>query len=280
MSANQEARAPHGVIADRYAVAAGAAALDQAQRTASPIARRSPGTSPGLDAAYATQHALIARRTARGERIVGVKLGFTSRAKAQQMGVDDVIMGSLTDAMRIDDGGRYDRGSAIHPRVEPEIAYLLGPAPDDEYAHLAPAVAIEAVAPALEVIDSRYRDFRFSLDDVVADNASAAAFAIGPWRRPAQAGPLDNRAVTLELDGRLAEAGSTAAILGDPARAIAAARRLARQHGFALHAGMVLLAGAATVAVPLPGAGVVQAEVAGLGRVSLHVRAGSEVEPR
>ncbi|MGR0218456.1 2-keto-4-pentenoate hydratase [Agromyces sp. ZXT2-6] len=281
MSTNPETGAPsvdRGTV-DQYAVTAGAAALDQAQRTAAPIARRAPGTSPGLDAAYATQHALIARRTARGERVVGLKLGFTSRAKAQQMGVDDVIMGSLTDAMRIDDGGRYDAGSAIHPRVEPEVAYLLGPAPDTERGvDRGPAVAIAAVAPALEVIDSRYRDFRFSLDDVVADNASAAAFAIGQWRSPVESGPLDNRAVSLEFDGRLVEAGSTAAILGDPARAIAAARRLAGQHGFALHAGMVLLAGAATVAVPLPRRGLVKAEVAGLGRVSLHVRAESEEE--
>lgn len=280
MTANPEPVAPHGGDVDHSAVVARAAALDRAQRTASPIARRAPGTSPGLDAAYATQHALIARRTARGERIVGLKLGFTSRAKAQQMGVDDVIMGTLTDAMRVDDGGRYDPRSAIHPRVEPEIAYLLGPGPDEERGDLGPAVAIAAVAPALEVIDSRYRDFRFSLDDVVADNASAAAYAIGPWRRPAEAGPLDNRAVSLELDGRLAETGSTAAILGDPARAIAAARRLARQHGFALRAGMVLLAGAATVAVPLPRPGRVEADVAGLGRVSLHVRAESEEDPR
>lgn len=270
MTAKQQAAAAHAVDVDRFAVEAGAAALDQAQRTASPIARRSPTASTGLDSAYATQHALVARRTARGERIVGVKLGFTSRAKARQMGVDDVILGSLTDAMRIDDGGRYDPGTAIHPRVEPEIAYLLGPDGDDERDL---AVGITAVAPALEVIDSRYRDFRFSLDDVVADNASAAAFAIGPWRRPAEAGALENRAVSLELDGRLAETGSTAAILGDPARAIAAARRLARRHGFALEPGMVLLAGAATVAVPLPRHGLVEAEVAGLGRVSLHVHA-------
>lgn len=280
MTANPSPTAAHDARPHQYAIAAGAAALDQAQRTASPIARRAPGTSTGLDTAYATQHALIARRTARGERVVGVKLGFTSRAKAQQMGVDDVIMGTLTDAMRIDDDGRYDPDSAIHPRVEPEVAYLLGPANGDQPTEADRSVSIAAVAPALEIIDSRYRDFRFSLDDVVADNASAAAFAVGPWRRIAEAGPLDNRAVALELDGRLAAAGSTAAILGNPARAVTAARRLARQHGFALRPGMVLLAGAATVAVPLSGAGVVQAEVAGLGRVSLHVRPVPEEQPR
>ncbi|GAA1782690.1 2-keto-4-pentenoate hydratase [Agromyces lapidis] len=261
------------------AAAAFAAALDRAQRTASPIARLDAGEVIGLGTAYAAQHALVARRVARGERVTGVKLGFTSRAKAAQMGVDDVIIGTLTDAMRIEDGGAFDPRAAIHPRVEPEVAYLLGvdlvDASDDE---LDPATAIAAVAPALEVIDSRYRDFRFSLDDVVADNASAAAYAIGPWSSPTAAGPLDNRAVRLELGGRLAQAGSTAAILGDPVRALAAARRLAREHGFALRAGTVLLAGAATAAVPLPADGLVEATIAGLGRVSFRVERGATAD--
>lgn len=257
------------------AAAAFAAALDRAQRTASPIARLDAGEVIGLGTAYAAQHALVARRVARGERVTGVKLGFTSRAKAAQMGVDDVIIGTLTDAMRVPDGGAFDPRAAIHPRVEPEVAYLLGADLDGASDELDPA-AVAAVAPALEVIDSRYRDFRFSLDDVVADNASAAAYAIGPWRSPEEAGRLDNRAVRLELGGRLAQAGSTAAILGDPARALAAARRLAREHGFTLRAGTVLLAGAATAAVPLPRSGLVEATVAGLGRVSFRVEGGPE----
>ena len=255
------------------AAAAFAAALDKAQRTASPIRQLSPDAAIGLGTAYAAQHALVARRLARGERVVGVKLGFTSRAKAQQMGVSDVIIGTLTDAMRIDDGGAFDPRAAIHPRIEPEVAYLLGADldeidPDDERASDS---AIAAVAPALEIIDSRYRDFRFSLDDVVADNTSAAAFVVGPWVGTAQAGDLGNRGVRLEIDGRLIETGSTAAVLGHPHRAVAAARRLAAAHGFALRAGMVLLAGAATAAVPVPRRGQVEASVAGLGRVSVRI---------
>lgn len=253
------------------AASAFAAALDRAQRTASPTTQLAADAAIGLDAAYATQHALLARRVARGERIAGLKLGFTSRAKAQQMGVDDVIIGTVTDAMRLENGGVFDVSTAIHPRIEPEVAYLLGDDLDDPALAASDAVgAVAGVAPALEVIDSRYRDFTFSLDDVVADNASAAAFAVGPWRSPEAVGPLDNRAVRLEIDGRLSQAGSTAAILGDPVRALDAALRLARRHGFALRAGMVLLAGAATVAVPLPARGVVTAHVAGLGEVSVR----------
>ncbi|MRX43224.1 4-oxalocrotonate decarboxylase [Agromyces sp. Q22] len=233
------------------------------------MARPSDDRPLDLDAAYEVQRALVSLRTARGERVVGVKLGFTSREKARQMGVDDVIIGSLTDAMRVVDGDAVPAGRGIHPRVEPEIAFLLGPGiadPDSEA-----SAAIAAVAPALEVIDSRYRDFRFDLGDVIADDASASAFAIGPWRAADAAATLANRAVALELGGRQAQVGSTAAILGDPLRAIPAAQRLARRRGLELREGMVLLAGAATAAVPAPARGSVAAEVAGLGRVSVRV---------
>ncbi|WP_344312283.1 fumarylacetoacetate hydrolase family protein, partial [Agromyces terreus] len=271
------------------AAAAFAAALDRAQRTASPIAQLTAEDSLDLGTAYATQHALVARRLARGEQIVGVKLGFTSRAKAQQMGVDDVIIGTLTDGMRLDDGGVFERGTAIHPRVEPEVAFLLGAdvddamladpspgGPSDSWPASAAAGLVAAVAPALEIIDSRYRDFRFSLGEVVADNASSAAFAIGAWQPTSALADLalDNRAVTLEIDDRLAATGSTAAILGDPVRAIATTLRLARAHGFPLRAGTVLLAGAATVAQPVPHRGILEASITGLGTVSLRVEPG------
>lgn len=235
--------------------------LDRAQQDAAPIDPPSATAPIGIAEAYATQHALLARRTDRGERIVGLKLGFTSAAKARQMSVADVILGALTDGMQVVDGGTIDSRACIHPRIEPEVAYLIG---EDG--------RIEAAAPALEIIDSRYRAFRFDLGDVVADDTSAAAYAIGSWMRPES--DLSNRAVRLEIDGRLVQTGSTAAILGDPARALAAASRLARTHGFALRAGMILLAGAATVAVPLPRRGVVEATVSGLGRVSIRTDEG------
>ncbi|MFJ6533191.1 2-keto-4-pentenoate hydratase [Microbacterium sp. NPDC091662] len=253
-----------------------AAALDTAQRTATAINQFSSTEEVGLDTAYATQHALIARRLARGERIAGVKLGFTSQAKAQQMGVHDVIIGTLTDAMRLDDGAAFDRRSAIHPRIEPEVAYLLAADIDGSDIDRPLSEVVAAVAPALEIIDSRYRDFRFSLADVVADNTSAAAYVIGPWTPFVKAGALDNKAVRLEVDGRISATGSTAAILGDPGRAVAAAARLASRHGFTLRAGTILLAGAATAAVPLPDHGTVEATITGLGRVAIRTHDGPD----
>ncbi|MFC9860003.1 MULTISPECIES: 2-keto-4-pentenoate hydratase [unclassified Streptomyces] len=237
-------------------VTALAETLDSAARDRRPL----PGGGSGLtdtEEAYAVQEALIGLRLARGERLTGFKLGFTSLAKMRQMGVADLIHGRLTDRMEIADGGRLDVSGLIHPRVEPEVAFLLGgtlrPGTD-------PMAAVAAVAPALEVIDSRYDGFRFSLPEVVADNTSASGYAVGPWHAP---GDLGNLGVLLELDGRPAETGSTAAILGHPVRALAAAARLAGS----LEPGTVILAGAATAAVPLPPGTHVRATVAGLGTV-------------
>ena len=244
--------------------------LDEAQSSARAVAQVTAATPLSLGDAYVVQHLLVARRAARGDVISGVKLGFTSRAKAQQMGVSDVIMGSITAGMAIDDGAEANHAAYIHPRIEPEIAYLLGADVDpfDDSADLHQAVV--AVAPALEIIDSRYRDFRFTLEDVVADNTSAAGYVLGPWVPSGEVGDLGNRAVRLELDGAIADTGSTAAILGHPTRALAAARRMAREHSFLLPAGTVLLAGAATAAVPLTPGVHVSATVAGLGSVSVR----------
>ncbi|MEV0395301.1 2-keto-4-pentenoate hydratase [Polymorphospora rubra] len=247
--------------------------LDDAQRSATAVPQLSADPAVdragdfGVATAYDIQAAAYQLRLDRGERGSGVKLGFTSRAKMAQMGISEIIVGRLTDQMRIADGGVIDLDSLIHPRIEPEIAYLL--AEDiggDDQRPLAPS-AIAAIAPALEIIDSRYRDFSFSLADVVADNASSARYVVGPWHHPDQ--DLGNLAVRLTVGGRLAEAGSTAAILGHPQRALHELVRLGRELGIPLRAGDVVLAGAATSAVPFTGE-VVECEVAGLGRATVR----------
>lgn len=235
--------------------------LDDAATSHTPCAQLSDGHDLSLEDAYAVQRELVGRRLARGERTYGVKLGFTSKTKAAQMGVSDVIIGRLTSGMVLADGDELDLGAFVHPRCEPEVAFRLGE--DAE---------ITAVAAAIEVIDSRYRDFKFSLADVVADNTSAAGLVLGPWR-DLEPG-LDNRGVVLEVDGRLAAAGSTAAILGDPLRAVTAAVRMAARYGIALPAGTVLLAGAATPAVALRAGTHVSVTVSGLGRARFSVRGG------
>ncbi|MEU4245088.1 4-oxalocrotonate decarboxylase [Actinoplanes sp. NPDC026619] len=226
-------------------------ALDRALTTATEL----PSGSFAVPDPYTVQKELVERRLARGERLIGIKLGLTSKAKMQQMGVDEVIWGRLTDAMRIPDGGVLELAPRIHPKVEPEVAFLVRDG------------AIAAIAPAIEVIDSRWLDFKFTLPEVIADNTSAAGFVVGAWQ-PMPDG-VDNLGVLLEVDGRVVEIGSTAAILGDPRRAFADAVRLAG----GLQDEWIVLAGAATAAVAVGPGQTVRVEVEKLGTASLKVSA-------
>jgi 2-oxo-3-hexenedioate decarboxylase len=238
--------------------------LDTAQQTATPIRATEAWPELTLDEAYATQNALLARRYHRGERRAGVKLGFTSEAKMRQMGVDELIVGQLTDAMQVAEGGTIDLSALIHPRVEPEVAFLVGSDVDfaDPDADLADAIT--AVTVGLEIIDSRYDGFRFDLPRVVADNTSAAMFVLGPWQHDQL--DLGDLVVTMRIGEDVVARGTTAAILGHPLNTLPRLVALGRRFGLRVPAGSVVLAGAATEAVPLrPGA--VSAEIAGLGTV-------------
>lgn len=221
-----------------------------------------------LDEAYAVQRALIELRLARGAKVVGVKMGFTSRAKMAQMGVSDLIWGRLTSDMWIEEGGSIDLSRYVHPRVEPEVCFLLGKRLHGHVTLMQALAAVEAVAPALEVIDSRYLDFKFSLPDVVADNASSSGFVVGPWNRPDT--DLSNLGLLLTFDGRPVEMGSTAAILGSPVRALVSAARLASEQGLSLEPGSLIMAGAATAAVALRPGVSIRGEFQNLGHVAFN----------
>lgn len=240
--------------------------LDGAATGQRAIAQLSIDTPLSVADAYRVQQRLIERRLARGETRVGVKLGFTSRAKMIQMGVHDLIWGQLTDAMIVGDGAHLALKAFIHPRAEPEIAFLIGQRLAGELNEEQALAAVRSVAPALEIIDSRYSDFKFNLADVIADNCSSAALVLGPWQP--LPGDIGNLAVLLEIDGRPAQSGSTAAILGHPARALVAAARLVADAGFALEPGWIVMAGAATAAEHLRPGMRVCVTVERLGRAS------------
>ncbi|MFI0356678.1 2-keto-4-pentenoate hydratase [Actinomadura sp. 9N407] len=235
--------------------------LDAAVRDVRAIPRLTDKAALDVEAAYRVQRAAIGLREGRGEALAGVKMGFTSRAKMVQMGVHDVIWGLLTDAMLVESA--VDVDGLIHPRIEPEIAYLIG-RPVRSAADVDAAVA--GVAVGFEVLDSRYEDFSFTLPDVVADNASAAGYGVGAWHDPRY---VSNVGMLMEIDGRAVQAGSSAAILGDPMRSLRAAARLAGAAGITLEPGWVVLAGAATAAVPLPKGAHVRVTASGLGSVEV-----------
>lgn len=249
--------------------------LDSSQRLRNTIRDDRLFDGLTLGAAYRVQHALIERRMLRNDPVVGLKLGFTSQAKMQQMGVHAPILGTLTASMQVHDGGTVELNRFIHPRIEPEIAFRLSRdvAPDAALSTL--LSSIDAVAPALEIIDSRFEGFSFTLSSVVADNTSAAAFAVGPWRRFELDTPVQNLAVQMFVADQTAAIGSTAAILGDPMRIFPLLLQTVREHGFALPAGSIILAGAATAAVPLT-PGLTEARVAGLGRVAITAMGASD----
>ncbi|MFB4302714.1 2-keto-4-pentenoate hydratase [Actinomadura sp. NTSP31] len=241
-----------------------AATLDDAARDVRAIPKLTDAAPFDVATAYAVQRELVEHRIRRGERLSGVKMGFTSRAKMVQMGVDDVIWGLLTDRMQAGDAA--DLSNLIHPRIEPEIVYLIG----REVRSVAEVEsAVAGVAVGFEILDSRYADFKFTLPDVVADNASAALYGFGAWHEPRD---LSNIGLLMEIDGRPVQTGSSAAILGDPARSLRAAARLALGAGMALEPGWVVLAGAATAAVPLPKDAHVRVTGAGLGSAEVTTR--------
>ncbi|MGQ3058559.1 MAG: 4-oxalocrotonate decarboxylase, partial [Nevskia sp.] len=137
-----------------------------------------------LDDGYAIQAAIRARKEARGNQVAGLKAGLTSRAKMKQMGVEVPCFGLLFDYMSIANGGDVKTSELIHPKVEAEIAFVLKAPLRGPGCHVgAVLAATDFVVPAVEIIDSRYENFRFDLVSVVADNTSSSRFVVGSVAR-------------------------------------------------------------------------------------------------
>lgn len=248
-----------------------AATVDDAARNARSIPQLSSHATLDMVDAYAIQKASIARRLARGETRVGVKMGFTSRAKMIQMGLSEMLWGRLTSGMVVEEGGAIKLSKYVHPRIEPEIAFLLKSELVGNVTPLQALAAVEAVAPAMELIDSRYEKFKFSLTDVVADNASSSGFVTGAWHAP----DLDfsNLGLVMSFNGKATLIGSTAALLGHPLRSLVAAARFAAIAGEPLQPGWIVMAGGATAAEALVAGTFVEMEMQHLGRVAFSVEA-------
>jgi len=157
----------------------------------------------------------------------------------------------------------------VHPRAEPEIAFLLKAALPGNVTAAAALAAVDGIAPALEIIDSRYENFKFSLTDVVADNSSSSALVVGSWSNPAI--DFSNLGMIFAINGVVKQIGSTAAILGHPIRSLVAAARLAEAAGEPLQAGDIVMAGGATAAEALAPGQHVRLEAQAIGRVEFNV---------
>lgn len=234
-------------------------------------------THPDLSVAeaYAIQRHGIEAQIARGARIVGHKIGLTAVVVQQQLGVDSPDYGALLDDMVVADGGAIARGALIAPRVEAEVAFILGsPLAGPGITEADVLAATAEVAPAIEVVDSRIADWRITLPDTVADNASSAALVLGPRRSPAGLNLADLEA-RVERDGELVGEGNTAAVLGDPLTAVAWLANAVGAYGTVLEAGHVVLSGAATRMVDAHAGDRFTAHFAELGSVSVAFEEGS-----
>ena len=223
------------------------------------------------DDAYAIQDVILQRKLARGARVLGLKAGLTSHAKMKQMGVTDPVFGFLVDEYVVSEGATVNVSELIHPKVEPEIAFVLKHALKGPGCHIgAVLAATEFVMPGIEVIDSRYRDFKFDLKSVVADNTSAARFVVGGQAiRPEQV-DLRTVGVVLEKNGEPVALGAGAAVLGHPAAAIAMLANHLGRRGQEIPAGSLILSGGVTEAVAVNAGDNVTLRVQGMGSVGLR----------
>ncbi|MEM9819732.1 MAG: fumarylacetoacetate hydrolase family protein [Bacteroidota bacterium] len=243
--------------------------LDQAAFSAQATQQISLTHPISLADAYNIQAASLAARHERGEQLTGYKLGFTSKAKMEQMGVHEIIWGRLTNQMEIQNGGTLRRTQFIHPRVEPEIAFLIGKKIDRPIQLEEATQFLDGVSGALEIIDSRYKDFKFSLEDVIADNCSSSAYVLGQWHPPTS--PVNNLAIQLEINGKVMQEGSSKAILGHPLAAFVEITRILSSRAMAIEPGMIILAGAATSAVHIHSGDSIKGRFENLGDISFRV---------
>ena len=223
------------------------------------------------DDAYAIQDALLARKLARGRKLAGLKAGLTSFAKMKQMGVDAPVFGFMTDDYAVPHGGECSVSALIHPKVEPEIAFVTRKALRGPGCHIAAVLdATDFVLPGIEVIDSRYRDFKFDLKSVIADNTSASRFVVGGMPTRLEGVDLSTIGIVLEKNGEPVSFGAGAAVLGHPATAIAMLANHLGARGKEIPAGTLILSGGITEAVAVKAGDHICLRVQGMGSTSLR----------
>jgi 2-keto-4-pentenoate hydratase len=249
-----------------------AAELARAERTRRPI---SPLTAaqPGIDVvdAYEIQLINIRQRVATGARVVGHKVGLSSAAMQQMMGVDEPDYGHLLDEMEVFEDTPVESAKYLYPRVEVEVGFILAedlPGADCTEADVLAATA--AFVPSIELIDTRITDWKIALCDTIADNASSAGFVLGAARvSPADGVDIAGIDAVLTRNGEVVAKGRSDAVLGNPVTAVAWLARKVESFGVRLKAGDIVLPGSCTRAIDVRAGDEFVAEFAGLGSVRL-----------
>lgn len=251
-------------------VKAKADALARAADERSPIAPIGAELAPlGVDGAYAVQERLTSRAIAAGRRLVGRKIGLTSKAVQAQLGVDQPDYGMLFADMEFGDGEEVPFTRFIQPKVEAELAFCMERELTDPQASLTEVIgAIAYVLPAIEIVDSRIAEWRISLLDTIADNASSGAYVLGGSPRRIDSVDLRLCGMVLEHQGEPLSTGCGAACLGHPLNAVVwLARRMAAA-GRPLGAGDIVLSGALGPMVTVQPGASYHARITGAGSVT------------
>lgn len=231
---------------------------------------------PELDAdvAYEIQDILLEKRIkGYNTHQVGYKLGLTSEAKMKQMNVDEPCYGVLHQDMELQEGSPISLKPFIHAKVEPEIAFVFDKDLEGPYVSVTDVLdATKFIAPALEVIDSRYRDFKFTLPDVIADNASSSGYIIGnSYHDPAKF-DIALMGMVYRKNGQIVSTGTGAAVMGHPARAIAWMANKLIASGKSVKKGDVVLSGALGEAIMVEPGDVFSLSFDGIGSVEVSFK--------
>ena len=245
--------------------------VENAQATATEITKLTE-RHPSMTVAdgYLVQAELLRRFQSRGRTLAGYKGGLTSKAKMVQMGVDVPAFGFLMSDTCIVDGGTVDTSALIHPKVEAEIAFVTAREMSGIVSIDEVLASTDFVMPAIEVIDSRYENFRFDLPSVIADNTSAARYVVGGSPRRVDGLDLRLLGVVMEKNGELIGAAAGAAVMGHPAASVAALVQWLAHEGKALPAGSLVMTGGVTEAIAVQAGDHVTSRVQHLGTVAFR----------
>ena len=219
------------------------------RRTVAPLIARDASLT--IDDAYAISIDCLSRRLADGERVVGKKIGVTSKAVQDMLGVHQPDFGFLTDWMQVEGDIDVDAKALIAPRAEAEIAFILKDSLNGPRVTAADVIAATAsIAPCFEIVDSRITDWKIGIVDTVADNASCGVFVLGEQRLDPHEFDLPNLHVAVAKNGAPLSEGYGHAVQGDPAQAVAWLANTLGAHGVTLDAGDIILSGSLVPLAP------------------------------
>lgn len=239
------------------------------------LSRRHPDMD--MDDAYAIQSALSARKIAEGRRVIGWKIGLTSKAMQAALNIDIPDSGVLFDDMQFDDGATVPKGRFIQPRIEAEIAFVMGrDLSGDGVTRSDVVAATAAVAPAIEILDTRIvrkdpeTQAQRTVLDTISDNAANAGVVCGPMRQAIDAQDLRWIGAIVSRNDTVEETGLGAGVLNDPVESVLWLARRMEQYGQRIKAGQVILSGSFTRPIECPSGTRIHADFGSFGSVSVN----------